>query len=367
MAFNLLTGVMGAGKTHEAVDLLIQHVRKRRRIVTNISGLDVDKISELVGFDASPFVTVTSVERVLEQGFFPTEAQVEKLHMDVPTIVKPGDLVVLDEVWRYWPGGKAPSADAMDFFRMHRHFADPATGQTCDIVVLIQDVSSLNKLIKDLVEIHFQCKKHRALGADNRYLVKQFEGATTRRALMVNSWQKKYDPKIFALYKSHTVAGAKETNIDKRSVLWRDKKFIATVVFGLLAITVVPIWLVHSFKKSAGIDDTKSTLTATTNPSSGSTPQAQGQAAGHVPATDAAAAPVAPSIPLRVAGSVRGPDGSTWSIVDDGKAIRLVPQGVLTGTGVGSYGMVDGKKASTWGGSIPATRTAPAGKSGGIL
>ncbi|WP_454882421.1 zonular occludens toxin domain-containing protein [Sphingomonas oryzagri] len=362
MAFNLITGVMGAGKTHEAVSLLSEHVKSKRRVVTNIAGLNVEKMSEYVGFDASPYLICVSVERVMEPGFFPTERLVEAHLMDVPTVVKPGDLVVLDEVWRYWPGGKAPDAEAMDYFRMHRHFANPDTGHTCDIVVLIQDVSSLNRLIKDLVETHFQCRKHRSLGLDNRYLIKQFGGATTRRALLENQFQRKYDKKIFGLYKSHTVAGAKEGVIDKKTVVWKNPMFILTVVFGLFAVTVLPIFAFSKFRHMAGGDAKAASGDQSKNTAGSNAPGPAGQAGAAGPAT-VAGTPAAPSIPLRVAGVVRGPDGNGWVIVDDGSGARLMPQGAFTGNGVGFYGDVDGKKASTWGGRVPATRE-PGGRKG---
>lgn len=382
MAVNLYTGVMGAGKTHEAVkELVLVHSRlapgaaRSRGIVCNISGLDVDKVSAMLGHDCTRHVPssdpiqkmrdiaqgldgasgiqVVSYERVTEPHFFPTEQEVLSGNTS-HCIVQPGDLVILDEAWRYYqPGMKVPP-EHMEFLRMHRHMAHPATGVTCDMAVLIQDLGTLDRKVKNVVESVYKFKKHRAAGLNSRYLVQQFDGNSTRLSNLVNTWQRKYDPVIFPLYKSHTSSGAVEKNIDRRAVFWKDPKFIALMVGAGLFAVLGPIFAYRMLNNMAG---------PKSKPAQVAQPQATGQATGspQPPTSGGAAAPAAPKPttkrpPLRVAGSIINQRGERWVLVDGGDGVVLVPEQSFQGTGVGFYGTYQGQAASTWGGSVPATR-----------
>lgn len=89
MAISVYTGVMGSGKSYEAIlNGVLPAVKSGRRVVTNISGMSEDKIkSYLTERGCKPeslgSVLVVSNEAVLQPGFFPGEAR-ERMKFDVP-------------------------------------------------------------------------------------------------------------------------------------------------------------------------------------------------------------------------------------------------------------------------------------------
>lgn len=374
MAVNLYTGVMGAGKTHEAVkELVLVHSRLKsgqqrpRGIVTNISGLDVTRVSAMLGHDCSRLVDetgahgiqVVSYERVIEPHFFPTEKEV-LAGTTAHCVVQAGDLVIIDEAWRYYqPGMKIPH-EHMEFLRMHRHMAHAETGITCDIAVLIQDLGTLDRKVKNVVESVYKFKKHRAAGLNSRYLVQHFDGNSTRYSNLVNTWQRKYDAAVFPLYKSHTSSGAVEKNIDRRAVIWKDPKFIGLMVGGLVVVLAGPLIAYHYMSKMAG--GTKPAKTASSmDVRASSTPgTAIKGSIGSTPSPPVASSTKRPAV--RVVGSIVDRIGDRWLLVDAGDGVSMLPEGALQGTGVGYYGMYQGERASTWGGRVPPTR---GGQSGG--
>jgi zona occludens toxin len=60
-----------------------------------------------------------------------------------PGFVKPGDLVVADEVWKLWSTDQKLSKNHMSFFRMHRRFVHEETGVACDVILMIQSIGDL--------------------------------------------------------------------------------------------------------------------------------------------------------------------------------------------------------------------------------
>lgn len=370
MAVNLYIGVMGAGKTHESVkELVLVHSRvakegdRPRGIVAAIKGLDVAKVSEVVGHDCSRIIdengasgiAVVEYERVTEPHFFPTEAEVlagDTAHC----VVQPGDLVIIDEAWRCYQTGMKLSQEHMEFLRMHRHMAHPTTGVTCDIAILIQDLSTLDKKIRNVVESVYRFKKHRSAGLNSRYLVQHFDGNSTRLSNLVNTWQRKYDPAIFPLYKSHTSAGAVEKNIDRRAVFWKDPKFILMMVLGVFAVVGGPLFAMHYLSALAGGDEKPK---AVASPAPGTLP-GQASQPGTPPSDGSAPAPApvpkSKRPPVRIVGSLTDNRGDRWLIVDAGDGVAMMPEGAFQGTGVGYHGDYQGQTASTWGGSVPATR-----------
>lgn len=147
------------------------------------------------------------------------------------SVVKPGDLVVIDECWRFWDSTQKVPIEHNNFFRMHRHYVSPVTGVSCDIVGLIQDWDSLNRNVKGLVAFAIRFQKLRALGLMSRYRYDTFDGKPSRGTLLSSSPWQKYDPAIFPLYKSYdTPTGAAKEVADKRQSIFSNRWF--QVFFG---------------------------------------------------------------------------------------------------------------------------------------
>lgn len=238
MAITAYTGVMGSGKSYEAVDgPIVSALREGRRVVSNITGLDFDALSSFIGqrkdgkpVDPSQLLVVPSA-RVSEPGFF-----FDGDAPDLESVVKPGDLVVMDEVWQFWGDGAELSPEHRKFFRMHRHYVETLKGFTCDLVILIQDLGSLHRFVKGVLEFTFVFRKLKALGLASRYRVFVYEGKRLNKGTLVTSFTKKYDKRVFPLYKSYDGNGAKERNADDRVNLFKDWKFIGAALFGVVML-----------------------------------------------------------------------------------------------------------------------------------
>src|SRR5476649_1354614 len=107
MAIMAYTGVMGSGKSYEGVSsAALTALRAGRRVVTNISGFNYEKVRDHLGrladgeLLAADKVLVVPSKRISEDDFFyDPEVQAE-------SVVRPGDLVLIDEVWAFWGSGQ---------------------------------------------------------------------------------------------------------------------------------------------------------------------------------------------------------------------------------------------------------------------
>jgi zona occludens toxin len=256
MAINAYVGLMGSGKTYEVVEnVILPALLSGRRVVTNVAGLQVDRINEYLikKRNASPeklgSICVVPHAQVLLKNFFPAEL-VEGATPAVPveSIVCGGDLVVIDECWRWWLTGTKITSEHMEFFRMHRHFVNTETLATCDIVLVVQSIGDLNRSIKAVVENVYRMTKLKALGFTKRYRVDVYAGHKISDSAKIRDMLRKYNSEIFNLYSSYSqsAAGGKEGAIDKRASIWRGPLF--TVVLPLLVLMgAISYWAVYGF------------------------------------------------------------------------------------------------------------------------
>jgi zona occludens toxin len=231
MSFSAYTGSTGEGKTHEVVDnVIVKCYGEGRRILTNVTGLNVEKINEYLrkkGIDDSQFgeiVTLPPIEKCIGRfaiinEIFHESATEPEAKLDVEnSLVHGGDVVVLDEVWRIWKQGEKIHPNDEKFWRMHRHILHPVTNVSTDIVIISQNFADLNRVLRGLVHQRFHMKKHTALGFTKKYVVQVFDIGARKPHITI---QRTYNPEIFALYKSHSLgSGAgEEKQIDGRSNL----------------------------------------------------------------------------------------------------------------------------------------------------
>ncbi|WP_369326617.1 zonular occludens toxin family protein [Alcaligenes nematophilus] len=247
MAINVYAGIPGSGKSYESVvSVILPALASGRRVVTNLAGLNEKLMHEYILSNRGKFskksdlsvddlgtLKWVSEARIKESFFFPDS-------IDAPgaeTVVEPGDLVVIDEVWRFWPkDGIKPSHEHMQFFKMHRHYAHPETGVTCDLVLIIQDISGLYADFKRVVEMTAVMTKLKSVGLNSRYRVDIYNGGRTTRAAKVASYQKKYDKRIFPLYQSYDIEGAKEKTVDNRQNIFSGAKVWVFLIFVLVFV-----------------------------------------------------------------------------------------------------------------------------------
>jgi zona occludens toxin len=244
MAISAYNGWMGAGKTYEVVAyVLLPAILEGRRVVTNISGATNDKLREYcskqknVDLDKIGYLESVTDDQIKESGFFPTST--------TKGFVQPGDLIIIDEAWRFFAANSKISAEHMEFFRMHRHYVHEDTRICCDIVLISQEIGDIHRSIKSVIELSFRAKKLKTLGLNKCYVVEMWEGTKQSRK-SAKAQNRKYNSDIFAIYKSYSQGDGpgKEVSVDKRqNVLnsWR-------VYIGIPALIIfAAICFYHTF------------------------------------------------------------------------------------------------------------------------
>lgn len=259
MAINAYTGLMGSGKSYEVVEnVILPAILQGRRVVTNVSGLKPVAINaylvEKFNADASALGEIVQIghEVIEKPQFFPLEGKEGELPVD--GVVKGGDLVVVDEVWRFWAVGCKISAEHMTFFRMHRHFVNPDTLGTCDLVIIAQDIGDIHRQLKSVVENTYRMTKLKALGTNKSYRVDIYARYKTVKSSLIRDILRNYNPEIFKLYDSYSQsggAGGKEGAIDKRSTIWNAALFKIVLPLGLL-LSIGGFVVVYRFFHSSG-------------------------------------------------------------------------------------------------------------------
>lgn len=365
-------GLQGSGKTFDAIrEKVVSGVVDGRRVVTNIEGINPEAIYDYVDkkyrIPREHQGTVVSVEiaRPAEPGFFPKgihkEGPDEGRCDDADTIVKAGDLVVIDEARRFWQTGmKIPEEHAI-FFAEHRHYTHPSTNVCCDLVYIIQDIKLVNRTLKNLTELTFRFKKLKSLGLTRAYVCQQWEGATLSKDLVIATYNKTYDPQIFALYKSYSGNGqGKELTIDKRQNVLLNKKLWALAA-GVVISMIFAIRFIWAFfhPDEQAIRDRfggkgPPPATATQTPSSKAMPGSQ--AAGGSTAAPVKAAPV-PSSTWRIAGTMESGGHRKVLLVSTAGRLRYEHPSNFQFEGTRPYqGTVDGELV-TWNSATIASQT----------
>lgn len=349
MAVHVIAGVMGSGKSFESVkEKILPALRNGQRVVSNISGLNHSAIAAYISkpvAEVEGLLCVVRDEQVSQPDFYPSDAD------DVASVVKPGDLLVLDEVWKFYKKGLALSDRCMNFYRMHRHWASEATGLTTEIVLCIQSIRGLHPDIRDVVEVRFQCRKLKILGKPEHYQVWLYEGDERRAS---HHFDRKYDPEIFPLYKSHAKGGAVE-QFDQRQSIYSRPFFRFVLPIALLLIPVGGYGAYWSLSRLTHRGAAPAAL-ASAAPVSTAAP-------GAAPAASAALGSGAAS-GWRIVASYRAGDLPVVLLVDDkGRYRTLTPGALSTGAAGELYVPVPRETdvATPWAGSS-ATYTSKGGQ-----
>lgn len=351
MAITFYGGVMGSGKSYEVVSgPVCDAVAAGRRVVTNVAGINEEKIHEYLiakrkGINPDRLGSIVHVtdERVMQPAFFPDEKK-----PDVATVVQGGDLVVIDEAWRFWDG-KLPD-EHMQFFRMHRHYVQADTGVTCDVVLISQDINGLHRSLKAVIELSFRMHKLKSIGQPTAYRVEMYEGYKQNKSTRVSTFVKKYQKDVFPLYKSYDGDNAKEVQVDKRQNMLRDPKVIGT------AVAVVLLWsfggyFTYRFFARHGGDAPKVEASAGAQ-------QSEASAAASMPAPGNAKGAGGPassgkddySSEWRVAGAYEA-NGERYVVVADSQGrLRVESPSMFRNSGIAAIGEIDGERVAPWSG-----------------
>ncbi|EIJ42363.1 zonula occludens toxin [Beggiatoa alba B18LD] len=231
MSVVAVCGLPRHGKSYQVCSKFIpEALLGGRDVVTNIVLLEDNIRKYLIeekgaNPDKLGRVRYFKTEDVFDSLFFPTEDNQGK-----GCFIHAGDLVVIDEVWKYFDTGVKVSREALAFLRYHGHFKHAQTGITCDVILITQDVTSLPRSVKNLIELTIHITKLVEAGLRNAFVIRHFQQTTIqgRNAVKLGEDRSIFDKRFFAFYKSHdgdVDVKANELIVDKRQVIWNSKFF----------------------------------------------------------------------------------------------------------------------------------------------
>ena len=241
MPINVYTGLMRSGKSYEVVSqVILEAIAQGRRVVTNVDGINGDLIRAHVAekrklpLEQLGHVLHVTNEDVFKPNFLPYYDDAKTAHTD--TVVQPGDLVAIDEAWRFWGTDCKLIKEHKSFFLEHGHFTHPETGVACDLVLMIQDMGTLHRFVKNIVAFSFRTHKKVSFGQNNTYSVVMWEGSKMNKQTRIGDWVRRYNKEIFPLYSSFKGgAQGKTVNVDKRQNIFANPRLwgmVALCVFG---------------------------------------------------------------------------------------------------------------------------------------
>ncbi|MBD2791542.1 hypothetical protein ID852_13970 [Xenorhabdus sp. 42] len=354
MSITAYFGVPGSGKSHECVkSVILPAYLQGRRIITNIDGINPDairdyaaKLSKGKGSDFGEIVSVTD-EQVMQAGFFPYKRSDEEGYSGHDAFCKAGDLICLDEVWRFWASDKDMTNEHKPFIAEHRHFTDPDSGLSCDLVLVNQSPDTIARRIKPLIETSYKMTKLVTIGAKNRYRVDVYNGVRLHKVNRTTYYQNKYDKNIFKLYHSYNGGKGKEATVDTRQNIFSQTR-LWVFIFGFLILFCVSGYFIYSFFTQYNSDNS-----ATSGTDSNKSPQQEGRSSlpnGTKNETNGDAVKPASS-KWRISGTLNVDNYAYVALVNASGDIRLVNKNEFHGKGIMMFGFVDGEKVTYFSGA----------------
>ncbi|MBP2847673.1 hypothetical protein J8655_19765 [Dickeya oryzae] len=340
MSITAYIGINGSGKSYEVVrSVILPAFLNGRRIVTNITGVTNEKFVEFISSDEKLVNTrhgeIISVSDndVNSDNFLPYKGCSS-------SFCQPGDLICIDEAWRFWETDKMLKNGHRSFFAEHRHFSNAQTGFTCDVVLISQDLGTLCRFIRARIETTYRMQKHVSLGLTKRYRVDVFMGAKTFKKSLTSSYQEKYDPKFFPLYSSHDGHNAVEARVDERQNIFRQTKIWVIAAFCIVSICA-SFFFVWSFL----------TRNQTSSPEKFVHAQKNDLPAPAAAVSVSTSPPPVAASPLsrtwRISGTLKT-ELSDFVVISDGfGTVRLIGREVFVGQGMTMFGLIDGERV-TW-------------------
>lgn len=357
MPVNAYSGTPGSGKTYTVLSsVILEHLAVGRRVVTNLEGLRLGSIrnylmkkKKIRPENIGELVLVPDSAIGLPK-FFPSEYKptgLEDAHdaMEADdgvavtvtdSVVQPGDLVIIDEAWKWFEQGSDISEDMLNFFRFHRHYKHPDTDIPCDLIVITQSIIDLDKRLKRLIVHTSVTNKLVEVGMSNQCRVDLYSKTLTNRKPL-RTQVITYKSEIYSLYSSSrggksSKGSLKEQLIDKRVVIWRNPLFVIFLVAGVVMV------IYGFFNTMRGYDKFEDSLSAkpkpliteppATVPFMASLPNAPTNSSANTSVSPASTAlvPVAPVAPVAsVASPVPSPVISATSATSAASPAVVVP------------------------------------------
>lgn len=218
MPVNTLLGVPGSGKSYEAVAFhIIPALEDGRKVVTNLP-LNLEHFKNVYGQDILKLIRIVEPTA---QNPIPFK-NIEDWNDDwKDEETGQACLFVVDECHRPLPRG-GTSIQIEEWFAEHRH-------KGYDVLLITQSYGKVSKSICDIIHIVYRVRKNIALGSSKSYVRKVQDGL---RGEVVNVSIRKYDPKFFPFYKSHTQSNKSIDEAFAKDIvpIWRNWTFIGAMI-----------------------------------------------------------------------------------------------------------------------------------------
>lgn len=211
MSIYAYTGLPGSGKSYSVVEQqVLPALKSGRRLVTNVA-LKWDKLRE--AFPGCELVEL------------PTQ-RVQADPSSIYEYVTPGSVLVLDEVWRLFPAGLKANHVPEPFRKLlaeHRHMVNDQ-GESCQIVLVTQDLAQISAFARQLVETTFRTVKLTTVGLQSQYRVDVFNGPVSGpnppESGRIRQLFGSYRQDVYQYYETHTLKseGATSSKVNERSL-----------------------------------------------------------------------------------------------------------------------------------------------------
>lgn len=354
MPINVYTGLMRSGKSYEVVStVILDAIEQGRRVVTNVDGINNELIRAYVAekrhkpLESLGEVRHVTNEDVFRPDFLPYYDDAKEAHVN--TVVEPGDLVAIDEAWRFWGTDCKLLKEHKSFFLEHGHFTHPETGVACDLVLMIQDMGTLHRFVKNVVAFSFRTHKKVSLGLNNTYSLVMWEGSKMNKQTRIGEWVRRYNKEVFPLYSSFKGgAEGKTINVDKRQNIFANPRLWALVALSLVG----GAW---AFRNVWNFFHPTAPTTAVKTQDSSSTSVPPGPVGQGVAQVKPVISPVASS-QWRIAGHYKQGMDSWVVLADSAGRIRFESPSVVTGSGLMAVGVIDGQLVTSYSGVPDVTQ-----------
>lgn len=234
-------GLPGSGKSYEAAVMHILPTLKRgRRVVTNIEGINHAKFAELSGLPQN------IVEMLLVCIYGPDDLGVdERIQYQKQQILEQSGkdaLIIIDEIQNLFPSERNKlDPDWSRYITEHRH-------DGLDIVLMGQDRRDCHAMWRRRIQRVITFNKLVAVGKPNSYRWECLEATRPEKYNRTSSGIRKYESQYFGLYKSHT-EGTKNTDVyaDERANVLNNKSLRFGVPAFVFAVGYAVFHLVGFF------------------------------------------------------------------------------------------------------------------------
>ena len=228
---NGLSGRPGAGKTYECVTQhIIPALNEKRKIITNIP-LNVEWFVSVIGAHVRELIVIVDGGYHNYGKTRPFSNAKDFLQYDTwRNENNQGVYFFIDECHLAMPVG-GTDKELKEYLSMHRHYGH-------DIMLLTQNFRKVDRDVKDMVQTCYLCTKLSMLAKDDTYVCKVADGVSRN---IVHTHTRKYEPKYFGAYQSHTKSqgSVKEkttTGVKKWYQRWTTQAAAACFIFAVLIL-----------------------------------------------------------------------------------------------------------------------------------